>query len=149
MSYDVKTILYASDLSPQSPKVFLHAVGIAQKFGAKIHAVTVFREGLHLSGEEKNEGTPKPGEEKLRERIMEFDRAHPDYEVNKYMASIQDLEGDPAAVILRLADELRADLIVMGSRGHSALDEVLLGSVAHKVTMRTTIPIILVPFDRQ
>lgn len=41
MSYEIKSILYASDLTPRSPAVFLHAVGLAMRFGAKLHAVTV------------------------------------------------------------------------------------------------------------
>ena len=42
-------------------------------------------------------------------------------------------EGDPADQILRLAEEQKADLIVMGSRGASDLRGLLLGSVSHKV----------------
>mgnify|MGYP002146810237 CR=1 FL=1 len=38
-----------------------------------------------------------------------------------------------------------ADVIVMGSRGHSTIGELLLGSVAHKVTMKADIPVMLVP----
>jgi nucleotide-binding universal stress UspA family protein len=41
-----------------------------------------------------------------------------------------------------------ADVIVMGSRGHSTIGELLLGSVAHKVTMKADIPVMLVPIDR-
>jgi len=36
----------------------------------------------------------------------------------------------------------------MGSRCHSAIGELILGSVAHKVTMKSDIPVILVPIDR-
>jgi nucleotide-binding universal stress UspA family protein len=41
--------------------------------------------------------------------------------------------GDPAAEIVKLAEERRADLVVLGSRGRSALAEILLGSVARNV----------------
>jgi nucleotide-binding universal stress UspA family protein len=42
-------------------------------------------------------------------------------------------EGDPAATILRVADERQADMIVMGSRGLGAARGLLMGSVSHKV----------------
>ncbi|HUO45666.1 MAG TPA: universal stress protein [Acidimicrobiia bacterium] len=41
--------------------------------------------------------------------------------------------GDPAATIVRLAKEVGADLIVMGSRGLGSVAGLLLGSVSHKV----------------
>ena len=41
--------------------------------------------------------------------------------------------GHPAAGLLEEAEEVRADLIVVGSHGHSALDRFLLGSVSEHV----------------
>lgn len=158
MNYSIKSILYASDLSPKSPTVFRHAVGLAQKFGAKLHAVTVTRPGIgpaHLdlgpddAIEHLEEGADIiPGEALLRRRIATFNQAHPEYQVHDVLASVLALEGDPAKLILDRAKEVDADIIVMGSRGHSVIDELLLGSVAHKVTVKTSIPVVLVPFDR-
>jgi nucleotide-binding universal stress UspA family protein len=42
-------------------------------------------------------------------------------------------DGDPAAAILRAADDEAADLIVLGRRGLGDLAGLLLGSVSHKV----------------
>lgn len=155
MLYAVKSILYASDLSPKSPMVFRHAVGLAQRFQAQLHALTVLRPGMKIPDDlfgDDDEDLPtevdKQGEELLNRRIKTFDLAHPEYEVYKYLASARAVEGDPAKMILAQADEIKADMIVMGSRGHSVIDELLLGSVAHKITMRATIPVVLIPFDR-
>lgn len=155
MLYAVKSILYASDLSPKSPTVFRHAVGIAQKFQAQLHALTVLRPGVKIPDDlfgDDEEDLPteidKQGEELLNRRIKTFDLAHPEYEVYKYLASAKAIEGEPAKLILEAASQLKADMIVMGSRGHSVIDELLLGSVAHKVTVKTTIPVVLIPFDR-
>lgn len=41
--------------------------------------------------------------------------------------------GDPAATIVRMSQDLGADLIVMGRRGRGDLGGLLLGSVSHKV----------------
>jgi nucleotide-binding universal stress UspA family protein len=42
-------------------------------------------------------------------------------------------KGDAREVILDLAEEWRADLIVLGSRGHTALEQFLLGSTSDTV----------------
>jgi nucleotide-binding universal stress UspA family protein len=53
--------------------------------------------------------------------------------------------GDPAAEICRLAEARRADLIVMGSRGHGPLAAALLGSVAAHVVQHAHCPVMVVP----
>jgi nucleotide-binding universal stress UspA family protein len=54
------------------------------------------------------------------------------------------LMGNPAPRILQRAAELDAALILMGTRGHSALGSVLLGSVAYKVLQGADRPVTLV-----
>ena len=41
--------------------------------------------------------------------------------------------GDPATAMLAVANEKQADLIAVGSRGRSAVAQILLGSVARNV----------------
>lgn len=43
-------------------------------------------------------------------------------------------DGDPAKRILEYAEKENADVIVMGARGLSGIEELLLGSVSHKVS---------------
>jgi nucleotide-binding universal stress UspA family protein len=52
--------------------------------------------------------------------------------------------GDTAALIVKAARDSGADVIVMGSRGHSEIPSLLLGSVAHKVTHLATGPVLIV-----
>jgi nucleotide-binding universal stress UspA family protein len=53
--------------------------------------------------------------------------------------------GDPAVEICRLAETCRADMIVMGSRGHGPLAAALLGSVAAHVVQHAHCPVMVVP----
>jgi nucleotide-binding universal stress UspA family protein len=50
----------------------------------------------------------------------------------------------PAEVIARMADELGADLIVMGTRGLSGLKHVLLGSITERVLRLAKCPVLTV-----
>jgi nucleotide-binding universal stress UspA family protein len=52
--------------------------------------------------------------------------------------------GDPATEILKLAAEIRADLIVMGTHGRSGLGRLLLGSVAEGVLREAPCPVLTV-----
>ena len=53
--------------------------------------------------------------------------------------------GVPVAELLRAADAARADLIVLGARGTSGLERMLLGSVAEGMLKRASAPVLLVP----
>ena len=53
--------------------------------------------------------------------------------------------GDPAAGICRLAAERRADMIIMGSRGHGPLAAAILGSVTSHVVQHAHCPVMVVP----
>jgi nucleotide-binding universal stress UspA family protein len=53
--------------------------------------------------------------------------------------------GDPAATLLEVADNVDADLVVVGTRRHPRPDELLLGSVARTVADRARRPTLVVP----
>lgn len=52
--------------------------------------------------------------------------------------------GEPAQTIAAHVDKLQPDLVVMGSHGHSALGNVILGSVANGVLARSKVPMLIV-----
>ncbi len=54
------------------------------------------------------------------------------------------LRGDPAEAILEVAEEKQVDLIVVGTRGLSALERFFLGSVAERVARHAPCPVLLV-----
>lgn len=53
-------------------------------------------------------------------------------------------EGHPAQEILKLAEEDKANVIVLGSHGKSNLREMLLGSVSESVIRKSPIPVLVV-----
>jgi nucleotide-binding universal stress UspA family protein len=68
---------------------------------------------------EESEAALAPAERILREQNIPF---HPTYRV-----------GDIAHEICTYAHQIKADIIVMGSHGHSAIGSLLLGSTTNKV----------------
>ena len=55
------------------------------------------------------------------------------------------VEGDPAAEIVRLAQETACELVVLGTRGHGAAHHALIGSVALNAAALSPVPLLLVP----
>jgi nucleotide-binding universal stress UspA family protein len=52
--------------------------------------------------------------------------------------------GRPAAEILRIAEKLEAEMIVMGTHGRSGLAHLLIGSVAEKIVRHANCPVVCV-----
>jgi nucleotide-binding universal stress UspA family protein len=54
------------------------------------------------------------------------------------------LVGNAAGEIVRAAQDSKAQLIVMGTHGHGLVGRALMGSVAQKVLVASTVPVLLV-----
>jgi nucleotide-binding universal stress UspA family protein len=157
MEYTINAILYAADLSPHGPEVFKHAAGLAQQFGAKIHVIHAVEPLSQYAYSLVDTYVPSDALESLRREG--FERARQDMQrrleafcqdkllagADKLVADMRVVEGLPAQTILDEAKRIAANVIVLGSHGHSAVGELLIGSVAHKVVMKSTIPVLLVP----
>ncbi|MDQ2694591.1 MAG: universal stress protein [Pseudomonadota bacterium] len=157
MAYALKTILYATDLGPRGPEVFDHAAGLAKQTGACIHIVHAIEPLTEFAHSLVDTYVPAEVLESLREdkiaglhgevqrRLDEYCKDELHAQARASVADVRVVEGHPAEVILDEARRSGADLIVMGSRGHTALGEMLLGSVTHKVVMKARLPVLLVP----
>jgi len=52
--------------------------------------------------------------------------------------------GDPASVIVTVAEELKVDLIVMPTHGHKGIERMILGSVAERVAREARRPVLTI-----
>lgn len=153
MSYDIQTILFATDLGPRSGEVLKHAVGMAQRFGAQLHLLTVMSAASQGSMVSLDNYLPEEAIPKLREGALQRIRNNIDQLLAEaglageagVVSSVQILEGHAAEIVLAEAARLGTGLIVLGSHGHSALGKMLLGSVAHQVIVQSRVPVMLVP----
>ncbi len=160
MEYTIDTILLAIDLSDHAPEVTRHAAGLAQQFGAKVHVLHVLEplsdysfalldtymppETMELL---RQQSGPQVMRLAMQQRLEQFCR---EQQVPAgLIAEIKVAEGHhPSAAILEEAQRIGANLIVLGSHGQTALGEMFLGSVAHKTTLGSPIPVLLVPIKR-
>ncbi len=54
------------------------------------------------------------------------------------------VEGDPAPMIVKVAKQFDADLIVMGTRGLNKVEGALIGSISRKVANQTPLSVLIV-----
>lgn len=142
---DIHTILVPYDFSEHSETAFRWAVGLAEQWRAKIvlvHAVP----GLHHVSLPERFLIDLPQFEATRiadaeKHVQEF------LAKNQGIATVpvetRVVKGDPVWEICQAAERAHADLIVMGSHGHTGLVHVLLGSVAERVVRHAPCPVLI------
>jgi nucleotide-binding universal stress UspA family protein len=158
----MKSILVPIDCSAATPGVLDLARQLGQAFGAEIHLVHVREIQTALPAGTVGYGalgmpemvpmasvpmpetigqTIPPNEEnqtKLTGWQREIVRAG-------LKATLHEPTGSVLDEILKHADAVNADLIVMGTHGHGAMYNLLVGSVTEGVLKRSVRPVLLVP----
>ena len=127
------TILCPIDFSPTSGQAFTLACALAQDYAARLVA-------LHVA--------PPPVRGKALAELHRYESAWEAFCQAHAPASAVRVErcykpGDPAARILGMAQDITADLIVMGAHGRSG-GGAPLGSVATQVSRQARCPVLTV-----
>ncbi|MFX3673115.1 MAG: universal stress protein [Paenisporosarcina sp.] len=78
---------------------------------------------------------------KRRKKIMPVEELLRKHNIN-YRVEI--LHGVPGPTIVEYANKHNVELLIMGSRGLNSLQEMVLGSVSHKVVKRANCPVLIV-----
>lgn len=78
------------------------------------------------------------------EKLMDDDWMVPVREAGAKVATLV-VEGHPATELLKAADTVDADLLVLGVSGHGGFSGRFLGGVAQKVAHHSSRPVVLVP----
>lgn len=79
-----------------------------------------------------------------RALIARFEKLARDWFESRVPYQILIWSGDPAPAILRAADDLKADLVVMATHGRKGIDRLILGSVAERVVRDSPKPVLTV-----
>lgn len=148
----IKTILVPTDFSEHAQRALERACDLAVALGAKIYLFhvqtesalrTAIKEGLlgeASTDEELLKAVSQLIEERFSQALCAVDRAQISIEISSR-------RGDPDAVIPAYADEIGADLIVIGRRGTGFMDEVraaVIGSVTEGVIRKSPCPVMVV-----
>lgn len=137
--FTIRRILHATDFSDLSKAAFDVACALARDHNAELTVVHVVPPPAVYAPD--GIAMPMPVEEPYEARA-ELARILPDDPRVKVEHKL--LEGSPAHEILKFADSMHADLIVLGTHGSSGLGRLLMGSVAETVLRKASCPVLTV-----
>jgi len=119
-----KEAINIASLVPQCKIDVLYVADFSKSKSDILHSRGI--EDLNLSRRQKLQ----PIEEQLKMKKLKYE--------------VKILHGEPGPTIVDYANKEGFDLVVIGSRGRNALQEMVLGSVSHKVMKRVHCPALIV-----
>ena len=145
MKDSMRKILVPVDFSSTSNTAFLYAREMAGCWEGELNLIHVldtdFLSGaVHITIEPLDESVAK-WEKRAEEKLK---ATYHDKEGLEFNGEIHIRKGKPQEEILKLADELEVDMIVIGSHGRQGLERTIFGSVAEKVTRMSKVPTLVI-----
>jgi nucleotide-binding universal stress UspA family protein len=149
MRFPIRTVLCATDLSPTGDGAVGLAFALAAP-GATVHLLHVDEPAFVLSPLDGTVlyATPPTAAEQVstdEAAANHMKSLVPEKAAARGVSTRTHVVHDagPAAVILREALRLEADLVVLGTHGRGAVAKAMLGSVATSVMRRGKVPVVL------
>lgn len=146
MRVQLKQILCPTDFSEFSARAFRHAMAMAKRFDATLTVLHVIPYPLAYGADMpyfpnpplvENSSLRKQAEAELRQFVQAA-------LVDRVLLNLVVREGVPWREIQSAAEELRADLWVMGTHGRGGFERFILGSVTEKVLHSSACPVLTV-----
>jgi len=136
-------ILVPTDGSKGTNDAVSHALDIADKYDATVHALYVVNTSAYstLPADSNWESITAALEEEGEQATGEIAARMDETDVET-VTNVK--EGVPHKTIMEYANEEEVDMIVMGTHGKTGLDRLLLGSVTEKIVRTSEIPVLTV-----
>ena len=155
---EIKTILYATDLSENSQYAFGYAVSLANRYDAKIVVLHVIEDISHqmnvqvadLLGAEKWQKLQRTRKKEVVEimvhKIDVFckETAAADQSCPFTVTDIKVRNGHPVEEIIAESIASDYDVVIMGTHGHGILAGAMMGSTAMRVVRRSHVPVMVI-----
>jgi nucleotide-binding universal stress UspA family protein len=137
-------ILLASDTSSGADNAVQSAVALAAQFHSALTVLNVYQ-APGLLGEAADayaDFCPEEYEKRVMQAVENSMKVAS--EQSGIPSTLRQEKGHPAETILRVAEEIKSDVIVVGSRGLGEFAALLLGSVSHHVATHAHCPVLVV-----
>lgn len=145
MSIQINRILFPTDFSADAGNALAYATSLAEEFGAELCVLHVVEDIVVPAyfGPQVDAGyIPTVDLEAAAQ--AELDKLMPDAETKPFAVRRLLRRGSPYLEIMAAAKDEGADLIVMGTHGHSGIAHLLLGSTAERVVRKSPVPVLTI-----
>jgi len=142
-----KRIVVGTDGSETAGEAVRQAIDLAKLSEARLDIVSAYEPIPRQRLQEEQREAPGDVQYELgpREDVnMTLDAASREAKQGEVEVNSHAREGDPADAILDVAEEVQADLIVVGNKGMTGARRFLLGSVPNKVSHHAPCSVIIV-----
>ena len=136
----MKTILVGYDDTEESKRALLRAAEIAKALHSKVHVTSVTP---LLVGTPRTMGPYDPTEPPA-EHMAQLEHAQALLGEHGIEPTLEEAHGDPADMIVEVAETIGADLIVLGSHERSLIERALELSVSGAVARRAHSDVLIV-----
>lgn len=134
-------ILVPTDGSPASDAAITHAIDLAERYDARLHALYVVDGAAYSTLEAGSEIVIEALESEGKDATERVAQAAGDAGIDSETAVTT---GTAYRSIIDYADEHDIDMIVMGTHGRKGIDRYLLGSVTERVVRTSDVPVLTV-----
>lgn len=139
----IAKILVPVDFSGQSAYALEYAIDLAKAMGASIHVFHAYSLPTQIVGPYEVAPIPNDFFEQVRESASKhLAQSREKVKAGGVACEASLTDGAPAEAIAEAAKQVNADLIVMGTRGHTGLKHMLLGSVAERTLRIAPCPVL-------
>jgi nucleotide-binding universal stress UspA family protein len=142
-----RSIVVGTDGSDTATQAVLQAVDLARSVGAKIELVSAYEPVAGQRLREERRQAPEDLQWAINPREDVDATLETAAQVARdagVTAELYARQGDPADAILDVAEELQADLIVVGNKGMTGAKRFLLGSVPNKVSHHAPCSVLII-----
>lgn len=139
----LRQIVCATDFSAHSVSVLAHAAAVARRYRSKLYVAHVIPTEVYRSvpaevmAEALKQTKGYVKDAMHNQLTLEF--------LQRLSTEAVIREGSVTSELLKLVDELKAALLVIGTRAQHGLERLLQGSVAEEVFRQASCPVLVVP----
>lgn len=142
-----KRILIVADDSPSEIKAVRYGFDLADQLDAKVALVGVIDPGLEEGNVDAGVFPDQARAEAKKQMQVFLHQLVKDFD-GKTGTEVFAPEGAIHDIILQMAREWKADLIIAGTHGRKGLNRLLMGSMAEGILRDSPVPLFIVPMDK-